>query len=532
VSVVDAATTSANEAAASLTMEQHAGIAVALAEGFARAQVLAQEQVDEDTFRAADVEWKQRLVEDARGEGTLFARYQAKRAEAEDWLWRKVSPLGDDLGAWLGFLKAWAAAAAPYGLLASAGLTLADVGRLGRAWEAALARDGKLAKRAAKLAGDARMPARVTVEPVELRPFPWSPKPQPKAVEGAGARDALSSAIAAAVVIDVADVAVVPVTPSYLRPGPAGAAAGRATPGPAAVLPSYARAVAPDATAPVFYLRGGDGLPFAAGGDGGGQGNAPEALKPVIAEAGVGKVPAAPSGETVLAVEIPKGRSLPFESGAKARAQGSAGIAQGGAGIAGGGAGIAGGGASSEKEAAPQAMGTLAVFELPKGPALPFGPSPAALAAPAAPPRPAAPGGGPAVPMAARPAAQSGETVLSDGPVSAAAAAATPFQEQAPPDGAAPTRAASAAGPARAAPPPSWSLVDHATLCAEIGLRAARLAETLARCGLDAASKTALDRRFNELRAADPAAEVAWNKAYQAAYAKLWICPWKGPGAT
>lgn len=493
---MEASSQSASEAAPGLTMEQHAGVAVALAEGFVRAEVLAQEQVDEATYRAADLAWKRRLVADARGEGKLFAAYQARRAEAEDWLQRKVSPLGDDVGAWLGFLKAWSAAAEPYALLAGAGLTLADVGRLGRAWDAAFARDEKLAKRAAKLAstGEARMPARVTVEPAKLKPFQWSPKARlptkqdPLVSTDPELPDRPEEA---------ADVVVVPVTPSYLRGGaeesvgpavgPAPAIPGRMGPPAGVALPSYARAVAPDMTAPVFYLRGGDGLPFTETGPGAEAGSPEPAIAMPVA-----KVPVKAIGETVMAVDLPSGPALPFGPGASRTAP-------------------------EKAPKSPPEIGTVAVFELPKGPALPFAPGAPAVT-PAA--RPAGQGSVPANSPATPPAFQSGETVFSDGPIRGAPAVATPFET-----------------PANKAPekptprPPTVSLVEHATLSAELGLRPAKSAETLARCGLDGTSKTALDRHFNEQRAADPAADAAWNKAYQAAYTRLLLSSWKGPGA-
>jgi len=60
---------------AGLSLEQHAGIAVALAEGFPRAEVLAQEGITEAAFRRADRAWKKRLADDARQGGALFAAY-------------------------------------------------------------------------------------------------------------------------------------------------------------------------------------------------------------------------------------------------------------------------------------------------------------------------------------------------------------------------------------------------------------------------------------------------------------------------
>lgn len=198
--------------AGGLTLEQHAGIAVALAEGFARAEVLAQEGVTVAIFRRADIAWKKRLANDVRQGGALFASYREKRAFAENWLRREVEPLDTDLGAWLGFCKAWSAEPEAFELLARWNLTVADVARIGRAWEAALASDPRLRTRAAELSPTARAPECVRVAPPKLRPFPWS---RPAAAEACNA-PAMRPEVAPK--IEVAPpIVVVPVVPSYLR---------------------------------------------------------------------------------------------------------------------------------------------------------------------------------------------------------------------------------------------------------------------------------------------------------------------------
>ncbi|MBM4363889.1 MAG: hypothetical protein FJ104_14510 [Deltaproteobacteria bacterium] len=136
------------------------------------------------------------------------------------------------------------------------------------------------------------------------------------------------------------------------------------------------------------------------------------------------------------------------------------------------------------------AFGTVAVFELPKSLVLPFAPAPSR------------PSGSPAPAVAAAPSAS-------------------------PPAPAAP----SPVSPASPNAPPRLSPLDHATLCAEIALRPAKATEALGRCGLDSASKAALDAYFNALRAERPAADAAWNKTYRESYARLILSAWKGPGS-
>lgn len=197
---------------AGLSLEQHAGITVALAEGFARAEVLAQEGVTEVAFRRADIAWKKRLAADARQGGALFAAHQEKRALAEDWLRRDVAPLDTDIGAWLGLCNAFGPGSESLELLRRWSLTLADIARIGRAWERQLARDAKLRARAAELRASAKPPSRVSVSPARLRPFPWStPAPRP-APAGQGA-----PVVSRAPERDAEPLVIVPVVPSYLR---------------------------------------------------------------------------------------------------------------------------------------------------------------------------------------------------------------------------------------------------------------------------------------------------------------------------
>lgn len=475
----------APDPALALTLEQHAGIAVALAEGFPRAEVLSQERIDEKAYRPADAAWKKRLVDDAGGEGKLFAAYQAKRAEAEDWLRRKVDPLDADLSAWLGFLKAWSAAPKPFEILSGHGLTLADVGRLGRAWERAFARDDKLARRAEQLTRSARMPGKVTVEPGKLRPFPWSPGVAETPSAPAAPPD-------------------VPSAKAKAGPG-AESASGRA-------LPSYARNIAPDSTAPVFYLSGTDGLPFSP-------------------DSGSSKIEFAPSkpstpgmrGETALVLDLSRMPVTPFEpassKGASAEKTG---------------------GPSAENVAAPQkpeepAFGTVAVFELPKSLILPFAPAAAPSSDPAATPKnreqgaaagaskKVSPEPSPSRVPETRPPAI-GETVTLDPAL--VQRAALPFSGDARPENETPPVVRQAPPPES---PPRLSLLEHAALCAEIDHRPSTAADVLARAGLDPASKAALDTYFEELRAERPAAEAAWTKAYRESYTRLVVSAWKGP---
>jgi hypothetical protein len=169
--------------ASDLTVEQYAGISAAIADGYPLDAVLANEGLSPKAWPDADIAWKQRLVADP----AAFESYRVRLGEAEDWLGRKVTPLDEDLAAWLGFLGAYAAHAAPFDLLAGLGLGLSDLGRLQRRWSKRLAADQELTRQATELAkSKPRAVPKVSAAKGVLLPFPWSKRGAP--IEGARAR--------------------------------------------------------------------------------------------------------------------------------------------------------------------------------------------------------------------------------------------------------------------------------------------------------------------------------------------------------
>jgi hypothetical protein len=181
---------------ANLTLEQHAGLTAALAEGHPRADVLALEGLDDAAFRAADAAWKEKLAEEGQ-DGPIFAAYRDKLAVAEDWLGRgrEIPPLDADIAAWMGFLGAYAADGSPFDLLQGLGLGLNDLSRLSRKWQKRLAEDEKVRKQAAELARkNLKTAPKVRVSEAELKPFPWSKgkaEPEETRRDEPGAREIL-----------------------------------------------------------------------------------------------------------------------------------------------------------------------------------------------------------------------------------------------------------------------------------------------------------------------------------------------------
>jgi hypothetical protein len=97
-----------------VTLEGYAGITAAVGDGFALAEALANEGVDPGGWPGADAGWKLLLAADG-ADGPIFGAFRAKLAEAEDWLSRRVLPIDAELGAWMGFLRAYGAGRAARG---------------------------------------------------------------------------------------------------------------------------------------------------------------------------------------------------------------------------------------------------------------------------------------------------------------------------------------------------------------------------------------------------------------------------------
>jgi hypothetical protein len=156
--------------AVEVTVERYAGIVVAVDEGHELATVLAQEQVSPAAWPDIDTSFKNRLTSEA----DLLETYQAKVAEAEDHLSRRVQPLDEDATAYLAFLRHLALQPQLGAALTAHGLRTADLARLARHWERRFQADEELRTRALALALREPPPDRIRVSPPELRPFPWT----------------------------------------------------------------------------------------------------------------------------------------------------------------------------------------------------------------------------------------------------------------------------------------------------------------------------------------------------------------------
>ena len=438
-----------------LTVEQYAGISAAIADGYPLDAILANEGMALKAWPDADIAWKQRLVADP----TTFESYRAKLGEAEDWLGRKVTPLDEDLAAWLGFLGAYAAHAAPFDLLVGLGLGMSDLGRLQRRWSKRLAEDQELARQAAELAKSkpSAVP-KVSAAKGVLLPFPWSKKGAP--IKSTPARGKSAGA---------GDL------PRREAPAPAPAFAAHpdliAAPAPTAAPIAPKEAVIAERPAPsplagtslTVDVPRGPALPFTKGiapreiAEG-----APDEPKPKRSSL----------GETALAVDVPRGPALPFQGETKEIAAATP-------------------AAPPAPRPAPSPLAeTSLTVDIPRGPALPFAAREATDTQRGSSP-PASP-----LPPAAPKRSSLAEVKLG---------MEMPKNLPRP----------------RPAYAPALTLEQHASLAVELAASPEKTAETLARYRLTPEARAELDAHYREKIAASAETRAAWERAYHSYHAWL-----------
>ena len=154
---------------AELALDRFAAVGAALAEGFPLADVLAIEGLDAAAWTEAELAWTARLSSDP----AELARYGEALDAAQDRLARKVTPLDDDVAAWVAFLAAFSSATDAAELLAAHALGMNDLSRLRRRWAKRVEADRGVEKKMEQLKkrGPGALP-KVRVEPPRLRPSP------------------------------------------------------------------------------------------------------------------------------------------------------------------------------------------------------------------------------------------------------------------------------------------------------------------------------------------------------------------------
>lgn len=459
-----------------VTLEQYAGITAALADEFPLDTLLANDGIALADWSRAELAWKKRLAVDGL-EGPLFTEFRARRSEAEDWLERKVTPLDTDLGAWLSFLHAWSTHAAPFELLADAGLRMSDVARLQRRWARRMVEEPAVQKRAAEIArkGAGPLPP-IHAAVAELTPFPWS--------RGGATSPAKPAKAAAPAARDLA--AKAPALPPLPSPPPP-------------VAPSPPVATSPLATtSPLLDAPRSPVLPFVDGVA------APEVA--IGSSTEVASPRARPDVyETAPVVVVPRGPALPFVNDAAP---------------------------ATEKlpTPAPHPFATTSPVDVvPRGPALPFSrdAAPALTMASAPEPPPPPPKNpladtsptvdvprGPALPFAGPLKPEGPEPPRKRNPL-----AELSFDVKVPDHlRSLPLKQAPPASPA--APPrpfqPSLTLEQHASLCVELAVQPDRSAETLSRYRVTPMQKALTDRHYRERFAREAGLRARWDAAYRA----------------
>ncbi|MEO7331844.1 MAG: hypothetical protein ABI193_24930 [Minicystis sp.] len=499
--VVDIATPEGPAPILGVSLEHYAGVNAAMLEGFGLPEILKSEGLDPRSWPRASAGWNGRLTA-AGPSGSLQARYREAVAFAQGWLGRRVDPLDVDLQAWLGFLGAFSAHAAPFDLLEDLGLSPTDLSRVQGAWTQKIEADEALRKETIAIAlKQPKAIPRVTVTRAILRPFPWSRRTvaEPGAANDIRApfHDALGHYAALVASLDRRPDA--PVQPIV-------------APEPPALLASLKVGAG---TSLALDLPRGPTLPFVAG-------DAPRA----VAEASVSNAPAsrAPAslGGTALALDLPRGPALPFASDAPLAQTAVLPAARD----------------PRSVRAPPPLEGTAPLLDLPLKPVLPFDPlaTPSALAStPSSPnstgPRASARLGGtaPAVEIPRGPALPfehaevcAPAPVLDTAPPSLPAAPRSKRNKLAelslglviPRGMLPPSRSAVATEPEAKAPP--LTLEQHASLCAELVFAPDQAGEILRRYQLTAEGKAALDQHYREKVGASVEVRAAWSRAYEA----------------
>ncbi len=160
-----------------ITLEQFAGVVIALEDEIPLAEVLAQEVIGEAAWAGAAKAWRGAIA----GAPDLQILYVEARRVAEDCLARAVQPLDADPAAWSGLLAALTMEGNAAARLKGLGLRMSDVARIGRAWSRRAKESPEVARALADAAGKAVVPTTVACTPTALRPFPWSPRRSPAA---------------------------------------------------------------------------------------------------------------------------------------------------------------------------------------------------------------------------------------------------------------------------------------------------------------------------------------------------------------
>jgi hypothetical protein len=489
-----------------VSLEQFVGVSVALEEGLPLHVILASEGIAADAWPKADSAWKVRAAKDERA----FTALREKRLVAEDCLARSTAPIDSDLAAWMSFLHAYGAHAAPFEMLHGAGLRLNDLSRLQRRWAARMAEDPGLEKQAADLARRGLPgPSPLRVAPSVLKPFPWTrarvsttgpaastPKPpvvvpsdtrmapgqlrfysyvaikarlaehpgdEERVLREVGMKDfATTDAEWQAIMAENPELArdyrrLYEGHRAKLRSRP-NAPPAQTGPTPIAEGPPPARASEPIVTQTVAPVR------------------APGKL-----------------AGTSMAFDAPRGPALPFASGASAS------------------------GSTREPPRAPaprpSLAGTSMAVREPSKAALPF--APGRPAAPPSPPRPSLTGTSlavdappPKAPIPARrgPNTLAGTSLVLDPP----RGPALPFSGDAPKPSVAVEEPPTSM---RLDAAPSLTLEQHASLVCEIGLAPERALETLSRYRITPAQKVAADKHYAERIAREPGLRERWDEA-------------------
>lgn len=134
----------ADPVVAGVPLSRYVAVYAATSEGFPLEDVLVHEGLDPACWPSVDTAWAREMLKSAEGDLALIDEHDRRLLEAQERFRRRVTPLDDDLRAWLDFYRIWTADPEPLVRLAAWKLGRNDVLRIHRRWGERMDQDGTL----------------------------------------------------------------------------------------------------------------------------------------------------------------------------------------------------------------------------------------------------------------------------------------------------------------------------------------------------------------------------------------------------
>ena len=167
---------------AGVSLTLYAAVHAAVSEGFPLEVVLEHEHLDPEEWYRADAAWAQHFMASVEGDHALVDEYDRRVLEAQERFRRRVSPIDEDLVAWLDLVRGMSDASDPRAFLAELRLPRNDLVRVHRRWGERFETDEAVRKQAAEVLQQEPGPLPVLdLEPAKLPPPVRERPPRPSA---------------------------------------------------------------------------------------------------------------------------------------------------------------------------------------------------------------------------------------------------------------------------------------------------------------------------------------------------------------